>query len=172
MRTTRRFFLALLTIVIGIAVPMTLKPSGVVLAVMWSLIAVALLGAVLTYEPVARRLPYRVVRTVNPLELPPETAEADARLADDCERLADEIAAWMVTQSSWAPNERYQMADMPPEWSDRFNGRLFRILEALVERKYITRDDLRRVATENYRIGAAAHRSDYLRQWAHRLRRR
>jgi hypothetical protein len=126
--TTRRFFLALLTIVVGIAVPMTLEPSGVVLAVMWSLIGMALLGTLLTWEPVARRLPYRVVRTVAAHELPPETAEADARLASDCERLANDIDSWLTGQS-YDEDGRFSER-MPPEFSVKFDGRIFRCVEA------------------------------------------
>ena len=113
MHTARRFFLALLTVVGGIVLPMTVEPSAVVLAVMWSLIGVALVGTVVTWEPVARRLPYRLVRSVDPHQLPPETAEADARLADDCERLANDIERWTVEQPAWNPNDRFVMADMP-----------------------------------------------------------
>jgi hypothetical protein len=170
MHTTRRFLVALLSIIIGIALPMTLKPSAAVLAVLWSLIAVALAGMVLTWEPVARRLPYRVVRSVNPHALSTETAKADAALADECERLATDIGDWL-----WDQDYEYgshALTEMPSEFSVKFDGRLFRCLEGLVERRYITRDDMRRLATENYYLSRAEHRAKVMREWSHRLRRR
>jgi hypothetical protein len=169
--STRRFFVALLTVVVGIAVPMTLKPSGTVLAVLWSIIVVALAGLLLTWEPVARRLPYRVVPNVAPGELPRETASADAALADKCERLADDINAWLAEQPGWNGAETRGLIDMPPEFSALFNGRLFSILESLTNRKYITREQRDRRVGHTY-LQHAAWSARFLREWSHRLRRR
>lgn len=61
---------------------------------------------------------------------------------------------------------------MPETFSDLFDGRLFRCVEALVDRRYITRDDLRRVGTGNYSVANAEHCARYMHQWANRLRRK
>ncbi len=95
---------------------MTLKPSGVVLAVLWSLIGVALIGGLLTWEPVARLLPYRLVRTVNPHELPPETAERTLNSPTIAKRLADDIDAWLAQRPEWNPDAGFVIDPMPADF--------------------------------------------------------
>jgi hypothetical protein len=163
----RRFFIALLALAIGIAVPPTLEPSTGTLVALWVIVALALAGVFVTWEPVAQRLPYRIVRNAEPSALSPETLSADAALAEDCKLLADDIDGWR-TQPVIIDLDA--LAQMPDEWSDLFNGRLFRILEALVVRRYITRDDMRR-RSENHHVLNAESTARYLRNWAHRLRR-
>lgn len=170
MHTARRFFLALFAIVVGITVPMTVSPGDVTLAVLWSLLGLTLLGVLTTWEPVARRLPYRVVRNVAPTDLPPETLTADAALADDCERLADDIESWYKGLGHELDDDDFPLTSMPADWSSTFDGRIFRVMEALVARRYVTRDDLRRLTHQHY-LGGAAHVARYVRSWAHRLRR-
>jgi hypothetical protein len=102
------------------------------------------------------------------LPRPPETAQADAALADECERLANDIEAWLERRPEWDPDNKYSLIEMPPEFSANFDGRLFHCLEALVNRRYITRDDMRRLATENIYLSRAEHRAKVMREWSHR----
>ena len=102
MHTTRRFFLAMLTIVVGIAVPMTVKPGAAVLVLMWSLIGVALLVTLLTWEPVARRVPFLAKRRVD--EDPALPIRDDRRdLADDLTTYASRVADWLDARGVQAP---------------------------------------------------------------------
>ena len=102
MHSSRRFFLVLLTVVVGIAVPWSLKPSGAVLAVVWSIIGLALLGIFVTWEPVARRLPLMRHRLPSDRELPERNDRRD--LADDLDAFANRMADWLDARDVQAPH--------------------------------------------------------------------
>jgi len=169
MHTPRRFFLAFFSIAIGIAVPMTLEPSTAALGVLWVLIALALLGALLTWQPVARRIPYRVVTAVSP------RAAADAVLADECDRLAEDMHTWLLTRDLLNTDEEriFGMVLLPEEFGHEFDGRLFDVLDKLATRGYIPRREVQR-RTEPNRVPVVSTAEGHVRvlqAWARRLRR-
>jgi hypothetical protein len=172
MHTQRRFFLAFVSVAIGIAVPMTLKPSTAMLVVLWALIAVALLGAVVTWQPVARRIPFRVVHTVSP------QIASDAALAEQCAAYAHDVRRWlkqhdMPTDEEFEANPMTWFKGLPQEFRETFDGRTFDILDKLRQRGCITQEDVRQ-HTEDRRLtlGHARGTADLAADWGRRLRRR
>ncbi len=63
MAKARNFFIAFVLLVgLGLAAPMTLNPSPVVLTILWYSVILSAIGVLLTWKPITRRLPYRVIK--------------------------------------------------------------------------------------------------------------
>ena len=95
----------LFALALQIVVPMTFDdPSATVQAALWTITGLALLGALLTYEPITVRVPFIRRRRLDDRdrELPERNDRRD--LADDLDAYADRMADWLDARDAQAPH--------------------------------------------------------------------